>query len=96
MVVRHGLRPSRGGTLESCHRSSKNAPSNSFTISKNTEGGAILEETEEQLEKRDQPDLERLDFEEKQRRVVGKIGEMSDVYRRCTTGIYFDERSGQR
>lgn len=41
-----------------------------------SQGGAILGETEEQLEKRDQRDLERLEFEEKQRRVVGKIGKM--------------------
>ena len=34
------------------------------------------EETEEQLEKRDKRDLDRLEFSEKQRRVVGKIGKM--------------------
>ena len=35
-----------------------------------------LEETPDQLDKRDQRDLERLEFEEKQRRVVGRIGKM--------------------
>ena len=48
---------------------------------KDSEGGAALEETEEQLVKRDRRDLERLEFEEKQRRVVGKIGKM------CTNDV---------
>lgn len=41
-----------------------------------SDGSAVLGETEEQIEKRDQQDLERLEFVEKQKKVVGKIGKM--------------------
>lgn len=61
---------------------------------KTIEGGAVLEETEEQLDKRVQRDIERLEVEEKQRRVVGRIGKM------CTDDVQqefpIDERPSEQ
>ena len=57
-------------------------------------GGTLLEETEDQLDKRNQRDLEQLEIEEKQRRVVGK--NRQDVYRRRSTRISVDERPRKR
>lgn len=47
-----------------------------YRPNKSSDGGTVPGETEKQLEKRDQRNLERLESQEKQRRVVGKIDKM--------------------